>query len=337
MHSSEAIDSAVEAYDALDEKEKANVTNKDVLDKAVKEYNRQHDLIQDAQDAISAIGTVEMKSGQAISKARKAFEKAVEYDLDGWLDSYEQRLLQAEKEHEELKRSFVEQADQFGETLADMILKGNHSKAETMFKLNINYLSEEEDRRTVCNACIQALCDNVQDAFENKEYMTAMEGLYHHTIFDKYCDEDMKTQVEKLQDSMEKELNRNTPKNGEILDRTSKPGRNTLTVKAGAYDVCVKLELENDPSNYVMFYIKAGKSAKVNILNGRYIAKITEGPVWYGQEQMFGPNATYYRDPEVMETAGYTSSDAIHWSAWTYTINTKAGEWGYQNIDPSDF
>ena len=53
---------------------------------------------------------------------------------------------------------------------------------------------------------------------------------------------------------------------------------------------------------------------------------------------MFGPDATYVLLEDTISPNTYTSGGYIHWSTYTWTISAGYGsDWGYQNMDPSDF
>lgn len=99
MDSEEAILLAEEKLEELDPKQREKVTNQDVLRDARKEFNRQKQLIDDAIQAVNAIGEVTLDSGDVIYDARMAFEKAKDLDTRGLLDSARETLEAAEKEY----------------------------------------------------------------------------------------------------------------------------------------------------------------------------------------------------------------------------------------------
>lgn len=310
-----------------------------VLDKARAEYDRQKQLIETAAEAIDAIGTVTLESTADISAARKAFHAAEPYDIDGTLIEREAVLEQAEakiKQLQEEQKQIQKEASESVEKVVSLIVSGENEKAKTLFTSIVVKLAEPDAKTDFGNSVVKALYAAAQVQYDNEKYWNAVNALRQSAVFESYCDSKLLEKAESLEASFVAEISKNTPKNGEILGRTYGAGRNTFTVKAGNYDVCFKLELVDNPEKFIIFYVKANQSTKINILNGEYIAKYTAGPIWYGEDMMFGPDATYYQEPEILETAGYTSSDAIHWHNWTYTIYPEE-RWGDQNMNPADF
>ena len=104
LEKAEMIDSALEQYQALTEKEQSFVAKKSDLDKAVEQYGTLK--IQKTIDLINAIGTVTKDSGDAITAARTAYDALSEEDVEkvsnvDVLTAAETKLKQAKKEYGE--------------------------------------------------------------------------------------------------------------------------------------------------------------------------------------------------------------------------------------------
>ena len=80
MSSGEAIEKAEEKYAKLDLEAQLRVSNKRTLDQARKEFDRQKGLIDDAIEAVDAIGQVTLDSEADIADARSAYDQAEPLD-----------------------------------------------------------------------------------------------------------------------------------------------------------------------------------------------------------------------------------------------------------------
>lgn len=88
LDSGSSIETARDAYDALDEKSKENVEGLAVLEAAEAEYASQHAEITKAEGLIDAIGEVTLDSGDTISTARDAYD-ALSEDKQGLVENYD--------------------------------------------------------------------------------------------------------------------------------------------------------------------------------------------------------------------------------------------------------
>ena len=293
------------------------------------------DPARDVMEAIDAIGAISLESGDAIEAAEAMYE-SLEADQKEKVSNIDQ-LQDAREELERLEyQQLREEVEADVDSIVQLVVSGEYQKAKTRLTTHALKVENDDFMQTIGTAVVQKIYAEAQRQYQQENYWKAVRLLEHCPDFERYCSDSMQADAETLLADYETELNAKRPKNGEILDRTYGAGRNTFTVKASNYDVCFKLELVEDPTQYVMVYVRANESVKLNILNGEYVIKYTEGPLWFGAEQMFGPDATYYKDPETIKTAGYTSSDAIHWHNWTYTFSEHT-DWGGQNMDPAEF
>ena len=335
MSSLESIEAAEAMYNELEANVQEKITNKEVLDRARQEYNRQKKLITEAIRSVNGIGIVTINSEQRIADAQSKLEEATEFDTDGKLDQSKEKLQQAKSRFAEIQKNQKDALEKLVEA-QKLLEAGDFNAAYTISDTCLEIVEEKTLKQAFSNIIVKAIIERARDLFENGNAYDAVKCLGEYSDYRKNCDSDICNEAAELNAYFTAELKKNTPQNGEILERTSKPGRNTFTVTAGKYDTCFKLEREDDPEDYVLVYIRAGKKVTINALNGNYISKYTAGPNWYGKEMMFGPEATFYRDPEVLDVVGYTDSDAIHWQTWTITLSDTS-EWGYQNMDPESF
>lgn len=335
VDSLEAIQEAENLYAGLTDEEKAAVNNKDVLDLARAEYERQDSLIRKAASAIDAIGTfVAVDTTPMVLEARRAFDAAKEYDLNGTLAKQEQALLAAEKGLQHL----TEQAGLLiGE--AEMLrAAGEYETIEELVTPYAIYLEEGTVKSQLCTILVNALCQQAEAHYRQGSLLAAMNALQRCGEFTANSDADSAQRHQQLLEQYQKTLERNTPSNATILDRTYNAGRNTFTVTVGSSDTCVKLELVSDPEKYVIFYVKANETAKVMLLNGTYRIKYTAGPTWYGKEDLFGPDATFLQLEETVEFSGYTTATHVYWHAINCTLHTGYDDTlGAQNITPEEF
>ena len=341
MDSEEAILLAEEKLEALDPKQRDKVTNQDVLRDARKEYNRQKQLIDDAIQAVNAIGEVTLDSGDVISNARLLFEKARDLDTRGLLDSARETLEAAETEY---NRQINDQENILNLGLAEidgavsLILAGNADEAHANIQYYMSKLTDLDKLEAFETAVVDALTAEANNQHSGGNDWMALRVLGETESYTAHCDKDSLEASEALANKITVFLEKKRPKNGEILTRTSGSGRCNLKITAGGYDTCVKIERVEDLSKYGLYYIRANETSTVYLSDGTYRIKYTVGPTWYNQDIMFGPDATYVLLKDTISPDTYTSGGYIHWSTYTWTVNVGYGsDWGYQNMDPSDF
>lgn len=341
MDSEEAIKLAEEKYAALDAKGREKVTNKDILDAARKEFNRQKQLIDDAIEAIDAIGQVTLDSGDVISDARIAYEKAKDLDTRNLLEASKKTLEAAETEY---NRQINDQENILNMGLKEidgavsMILSGDPTQAHTNLQYYLSKLTDPDKLKSFDSAIVDAFRAEAENQHNNGNNWMALQLLDHTEPYQSYCDSSTLANAQGLADQITTTLNKNRPKNGAVLARTCGAGRNSFKITAGEYDSLVKVEMVGDPDKYGLFYIRGNESATFYFNSGTYRVKYTVGPIWYGENDLFGPDATYVLLDETISPNSYTSGNYIYWSKFTWTITVGYGsDWGYQNIEPSQF
>ena len=110
------------------------------------------------------------------------------------------------------------------------------------------------------------------------------------------------------------------PKNGELYHNEHYNYKQTELSVVNSYDEATFLKLYSVNGDLVCsFYISAGKSAKIRIPAGTYTLNRAFGTLWFGPEDMFGDDGTYYRQL-IGESYEFTLK-----SNYIYTISAGTG------------
>lgn len=336
LSSSEAIQNAKSLYEALDDSVKANITNYEILEAAEKEYKRQAGLISDAINAINNIGTVTAYSGDLINATYDALTAAYDYDVEGGLEPVLEIYRAAYDEYNRIIEEIIANAEDTINKANDLIDSEEYGEAGRLFAELAEAMPDEYVQSECARLAANALLLEARTQLQQGNIEAALEMI---DLGENYVTEDDLIDRIATYRAMFKALETAVvPENGEFLEHTIQNGRNTVEVSSPYGDACLKIESVEDPTVYDLVYIKAGEKVKFNIVNGEYKLKYTAGPIWYSEEYMFGPDATFYLFDETVTTAGYTSGDYIHWNEVTLELTIGFGEdYGGQNIDPSEF
>jgi hypothetical protein len=105
------------------------------------------------------------------------------------------------------------------------------------------------------------------------------------------------------------------------------------TAEDGA-DYFVKLVNKSTSNIVYTFYIHNGETLSTKIAVGTYILKYASGTSWYGTEQLFGPDTSYFEGSG--ELKFYKSGSTVY--GFTITLYKVAGgNFDTTEIDPEDF
>jgi len=148
LESEAAIKAAREAYENLDEAEKAKVTNIDVLVAAEKELEN-FVKADEVDKLIQDIGSVTLNNGKRIKSAREAYNKLTEHQKT-LVKNYE-RLLELEKEYNKLATEAVDKVEKLIDKIGDVDIDSTDDIADA--KLAYNQLPDE----------LKELVDNYDD------------------------------------------------------------------------------------------------------------------------------------------------------------------------------
>lgn len=342
VHSEAQIQNVAQMYAELSKKEQAKVKNADVLVKASAEYARQTELIANALEAVGKLETITLDSEDAILAARKKYDQAKQYDLDGTMDEAAAVLEAAEAELANLVEAQQHSLDYVLKDVGDvtsLFCNGYYRLAQEHFLEQLERLLSDKDMQQYADVVIKRICEQAQTSYDKKNYVEAISILQSSEVVQAFCSSNAASDAQKLEQSFAQKLNSSAPENGKVLARTFSKGSNSFTITAGDMDTVVKIESVKNPDEYATIYIRANKKATLyNIKTTEFRVKYTTGPVWFGKTKMFGPNATYIMLKETINPKSSTSSSSKSWTQFTWKITSGYGdEYGYQNIDPKDF
>lgn len=346
LESEDQISQAQSAYDALSQKEKEKVENVQLLEEAKEELARQKVVIEEAKLAIGMVGMVTVDDAEAIASARKAYDEAIRYTTADSLAVEEKELVRTEEELAELLDYIAETETAIQEAM-DMLSWGKYADAANLTsELRARFPEDrlgEREAELLVELHEVIVASNAWEAKRLLQEQKIYDAMLWVSMCEPYiydCSEEVLEILAESAFGLENILVKNRPENGTVIGRTNKPGRNTLEFTAGDLDTAVKVELREDPTQYVTVYVRAGETVKINLLNGKYTIKYTAGPYWFDEDVMFGPDATYFELSEEMELAGYTNSSTYttYWHEVTWEpIAGYGDDMGYQNMDPEDF
>lgn len=338
LGSLEIIEYAESLVNTFSVPDRVKITNKNTLDRARAEYNRQDSLVKEAESAAAAIGTVTLCSGDAIEKAKDAYELVADYDVIGRLDPTKRILDSAQNKLTELEKEAAELLVK-AQSLYD---NKQYSEVEPLIAPVIEELDARGIAKDYGTLAVKALCAYSQEAYNQQNYMKAVDLLMDATDYEAYCEDGVYSQISKQISDYSVGMSKSLPKNGEILSRTQKPGANYIKIYAGPANTVAKVERLDDPTKYVTVFVEANKSVIVYLLNGKYKVKYTTGPLWIDKEHLFGDFATFVEMGGVAEMAGYTIKKGKFSESYrdSYKAELNLGygkDFGYQNITPDAF
>lgn len=315
MESESAVKAAEELYYELTAAQQQKVENAQTLLDARASLTLWNNTIQKAIDAIDAIGTVTLESGDTIVAARTAYDRLKTYGLTDYASHKLSTLERAETEYENLYvKSLLDSALQMQE-------EKNYPEAmeiyHSILKEYPNSTSVQDSKVGVMD-CAAALAQteisagNLETAME---MLTEVSDLCAHT--DSYT---------KAYDTLLQRLKQLRPVNGKTFKNTIDWGWGEFTVSAESdRDAFVKLVSVSDPNKYVTFYVQAGNTATVKVKDGSYIVKYTTGDHWYGQDSMFGKDASFTKADDTFTFSTTTSGSYVYYSSISITLYTVVG------------
>lgn len=338
LGSLEIIEYAESLYNALDVPDRVKVTNKNTLDRARTEYNRQDAVVKEAEQLVSAIGEVTLTSGKTIEKAREAFDAAIEYDVVGRLTGAEKTLKTAEEKFAALQQ----ETEELLTKAEELCSKGKYREAEQLIADVIDEYRELEIAEPYGTLAVEALCEYSQKEYNSNNFANAMDAIMKAMDYEDCCEPSTYARISKQISNYANGMNKFKPDHEEVIDRTYNPGRNRLHVTAGNYDTLVKVELLDNPNKYIKVFVEANKTATIYMQNGEYRVKYTCGPLWIDEYNMFGDFASFIEFPETITMAGFTVTEnkvtTQRWNVYKATLTTGyEKDFGYQNFDPEMF
>lgn len=315
LQSEKQISSAEAVYDALPEKDRKKVGNYNSLHEARQAYEeikREHEELQDllkrTKIAIDKIPfPVDLNEMAQVENARKLLDEAFKRGLGKELTEYKKTLENMEILYEyDYAQSLIENA-------TNLYSQAQYHDAIKRCDEIINKYDSHDYYAQMCAADCYAALANEEIKDNNLE--NAMELL--NTADKKYLHSE---QWNAVNDTLKKKLSSLRPSNGKKLKSTLKWGYCEFTVRAGEEDACVKLEAIDDPGKYVLMYVHAHDSATVQAGDGKYIVKYTTGEHWFGEQEMFGKNASFSKADDIISFETTRSGNRLYYSSVTITI-----------------
>lgn len=323
LESKDAITNAEQHYEDLSREAKNLVDNYKTLTAARKEYDRLDTAVKTAASAIDSIGTVTLDSKDKIEKAREAYDALKQDDLQQHLADKVSKLTTAETEFRQL----------YSQHLYDTGLahheKGAYEEAITTFDTILTDYSDSKVADSARTAKADSQIALVDAAYKKRDYYTAMQSL--EAVDRKYLSQET---YQATLDKITAGLTRARPGNGVTVDGKMNWGYCYFQITAGSEDVCFKFQNTKDSSKYIMVYVRAGQSKKVNVEDGTYSIKWASGPYWYDKEHLFGDD-TLYRS---RGTTDFTTTRDGSWIYYWY-LDLDLSEAGFKSnpITAKDF
>ena len=325
IDSEAAIEAAEERYDGLSPEAQQLVSNAQTLHLARAAYDQIEEKVNDAVRAIDAIGTVTQDSGEAIRAARKAYDdlgenqKAVAHKLEV--------LEQAERLYTECCS-----ADLYEQALVPFEL-GKYEEALPLFQdVSKKYPGTDASSNARKNAqeCLYKLAEAATkkgDQYTAMKWIRDMDPAYANN-------EESRT----LRESIEKKLQQSRPKTGQkIVDKIGW-GWNELGVTAASEDVVVRVEEKDDPSKFMLIYVRAGEYHEIKVKDGQYRVLITDGKYWYNKDVGFGFDADYRKGKEILDLSTERSGRTVSYYIYYVHLGNPSKCWfTFTSITESDF
>ncbi len=310
LDSAEDISALRARYDAMDDLARSYVTAEGKLSQAEAELQNMAAAELDRQ--ILALGDVTLDSKESLDALRAAYDQA---------DPAVQKLVS--------NLSVLEEAEAAWQELKE---NGDYDEVQQLYKArewenaisaSLAYLEEYEfsDRRTdVETMVIDAHINYSKDLERQKKFEEAVKLLQSAKEL-ALASDNGKTQ--NAIDALQSTLNRMRPSTGSVLKGYGCTGGYCkFIVNNGNTDIVIKLQNRDDPDNKtVYFYVRANETATINMKNGEYTFKIAAGDVWYGLDEFFGEDTTYYKVNAILDFAISYSGNYVTYHILTVSID----------------
>lgn len=276
------IESARDQYEALSASSRKKVRNADILMDAIDEYDRLVKAVDTAIDAINAIGFVDLGSGYAIDNARAAYDALAADKLTDYAAEYAAVLESAE---ESFGMLYV--ADAYVKA-NDLYMRGDYRSAHvTMYDAVSRFPNAPkipECKELGLNSASELAFEHyVSGDMENAmNYLLEAEPVYGTN--DRY---------DEVRNSVEVAVAARRPTNGTVFSNSIGSDYCMVTIYASDTDACVKLQVENEPKKFAMFYVRANEDFTLYVPSGKYVIKYVTGPYWFNDVSMFGKWGSY--------------------------------------------
>lgn len=290
LDSGAAIKAAEEGYELLFPLLRERVDNYSTLVEARNIYSRMTAANEAMFAAADAVGEVTTDSKDALAQLRKTYEANTEEYAPEEFSDFLTRLEEMEKQYRQC------------------VLDGMYQEAEALYDQHqyalaisvLENMMKEADADTYgdrCKAltekCELAIAQSAQD--EAKALLEAGDPRGALNKLDNLDPEYRKLgDYATVRESALAELTKRRPENGKVLERTAGTGSNVFHVTSQLeQDCCIKLESTSNAQNYILVYIRAGKTASIKAPNGTFYIKQVTGEYWCDTDSYFYPTNSY--------------------------------------------
>ena len=329
LGSEEALIALRQNYEALDEQTLRYVTAEGALTEA--EHQLQHLKDQAAAELIDqqilSLGEIELKSEKNLKKARAAY--------DGAAPAVQQlvqnlgKLENAEKTWQALK------AENDYAEVAALIAARDYEKLTESGPAFLETYPASEHAHEISDACVTAFLQLSKQYEYQRQYELAKkmleDGLAHELEADN-------GRLQAAADALNRVITNMRPQNGAVFGGNRGGGYGKIVVNNGDSDVLVKLEDTTNPALFIVFYVRAGETAKLSIVDGSYHLKYASGETWYGMDAKFGEDTVYNQaDTELVFTTTYEGGYVNYVQHEITLYQVLGGNMSTTDIDGAEF
>lgn len=307
MESGPEIEAAEALYNSLSSGRQGKVENADVLFSAREEYDWMTGLVQNAVDAIEAIGPVTLDRYDALMEAWDAFGAVEEAGLTSYLGAWEDKMYDADAQYCYLGTEW------FYFAAKEAYDAGNYEEGYDLAMEAVEEWVETDYTDDCRNVAADCRVAQGQEKYDAKDYEQA---VYMMQAADELYEGSSRPEpYTKLKENLEKALSKIRPTNGRVLkNKGVTGGYSRLVVISEDKDLLVKLVNTEDSNKYALLYVRAGETASFPILTGYYTLTYTAGDYWFGEDSKFGETGVYLRLDEVLDySLAFSGNTVTYW------------------------
>lgn len=293
LDSLQEIEYAETLLEALPEEDRVRVSNVDVLTESRAQYDKVKNLADETADAINSLPeTVTLEDGERIKAARKLYKTLKSQKAEKSVSGIYKKLTYAEEQYKRCQgEALLEEGRQLYE-------QGEYLKAaKTCDSVIKSYPELKQKAKSIAADSLSAAAQakySDGDLAGTVSLIDQMRGKYSLT-----------DAAREMEEQIQQKLNKSRPRNGHVVKNKIPKSHCELVLSAGDQDVYVKVENAGNPEKYALVYVRADQSKTLKMVAGNYRIKVTSGKYWFGEEEMFGPDAKYKQMEEnvVLETS----------------------------------
>lgn len=298
LGSEEQIEKAEQMYWELSDWERKFVGNYDDLLLARGRLGELEQIVKAAQSAIDALPeSITLDSGPALIAASQAYDAARTAVVHDRVAGYD-KVYMGIQTYSQLA---VERGDQ-------LMQQRRFPEAYQMYEIVWTNFPNSDYGGRAYYGCRDAGVCYADLLYSSGDLKAALDTL--NAVEANFVSSEESTA---LREKINQRLLEQRPGSGEAFHNTIGWGYGELTVLTTIRDVCVKLENMDDPSKYVMFYVRAGDEVLVPVADGSYRFKYAVGENWFDEENLFGDSTLCKMSSSVFLFATYNDSDGMYY------------------------